>query len=314
MYKNGILSLMTTRHERGSVTWVDLESPTREELHAVIEEFGIDARIEAEIVSPTPYPLVATFPTYSYLILHFPTADATCGTRNQEVDIIAGKNFLITARYEVVSCIHSLHKAFEAEILLSAPSKESDTSFLLERVMRHLYSSMREEIEQVARTLDRIEGDIFGGSERKMVRAISEVGRILLRFDTTLARHEEPLSEFLLELQAPSILGKKLGASASHIEGERSHVAALVASYRAVARELRSTNDSLLSTSQNDVMRIFTVINVAILPLALIAALFGMHAKHPPILGTPHDFWIIIGLMVLVEVLMLLFLRLKRWI
>lgn len=304
---------MITRHERGKVTWIDLESPTREELHAVMNEYDIDPRVEEEIVSPTPYPLVATFPTYAYLILHFPTADVTCGTRNQEVDIIMGKDFLITVRYELVDCIHSLHKAFEAEDLLGE-SVEHDPSRLLERVMRHLYSSMRTEIEQVAHSLDRIEADIFSGKERAMVRSISETGRVLLRFDTALTRHEEPLTAFLEELATPALLGKKFATSASHIEAERAHVAALVASYRAVARELRSTNDSLLSTSQNDVMKIFTVINVAILPLTLIAGLFGMHAKFPPILGTPHDFWSIVGLMIVVEVLLIIFLRVRRWI
>lgn len=305
---------MITRHERKGVTWVDLESPTHEELRSVIEEFGIDARVEQEIVNPTPYPLVATFPTYAYLILHFPTADATCGTRNQEVDIVVGKKFVMTVRYEVVGCIHNLHKAFEAETLLGAPESKDGTPLLLERIMRHLYASMREEIEQVATSLDHIERDIFSGKERATVRAISETGRVLLRFDTTLTRHEEPLSEFLFELESPTLLGPKIRASALHIEGERAHVAALVTSYRAVASELRNTNDSLLSTSQNDVMKIFTAITVAMLPLTLIASLFGMHAKFAPILGTPHDFWTIIGVMVIVEIILLALLRYKRWI
>lgn len=294
------------------MTWIDLESPTREELHSVMSEFEVDSRIEEEIVSPTPYPLVATFPNYVYMILHFPTADPTCGTRNQEVDIIMGKQFLITVRYELVDCIHSLHKAFEAEDLLGEGG-EQDPGRLLERVMRHLYSSMRTEIEQVAIALDHIERDIFSGKERATVRAISDVGRVLLRFDTALARHEEPLSAFLEELQLPAFFGKKLTTSAAHIEAERDHVAALVASYRAVARELRNTNDSLLSTSQNDVMRIFTVITVAFLPLTLIAGIFGMHTEHEPIIGQPHDFLIIMFLMVLVEIVLLLFLRFKRW-
>jgi magnesium transporter len=305
---------MVTRHERGGVTWIDLESPSETELRAVMKEFDIDARVEEEIISPTPYPLVATFEDYAYLILHFPTADPKMGTRNQEVDIIMGKHFLITARYEVVSCIQSLHKAFEAETLLGTPTKESDPSLLMERVLRHLYSSMRVELEQVARTLDKIERDIFSGKERAMVRSISEMGRVLLRFETTLARHQEPLSTFLETMQTTNLLGKKLAASAVHIEGERAHVAALVASYRDVARELRNTNDSLLSTAQNDVMRIFTIITVAFLPLTLIAGIFGMHTEFEPITGMPYDFYVILFIMAILEVLLLLFLSVKRWI
>ncbi len=306
---------MITRHERNALAWVDLEAPTREELHAVIEEFDIHAEIEEEIISPTPYPLVALFPGYIYLVLHFPTADLSGGARTQEIDIIVGKNFLITARYEIVGSIHSLHKAFEAEELLGVPTASKTASaFLIERVMRRLYAAMSEEVEQTARVLERIERDIFTGKEHATVRSISEVGRVLLRFDTTLARHQEPLSVFLETLQSNDVFGKDFALSATHIEAERAHVAGLVSAYRAVARELRTTNDSLLSSSQNEVMKIFTVLTVGTLPLGLIAALFGMHAKFTPILGMAHDFWIIIGLMVAIELLLFAFMRFKRWI
>lgn len=304
---------MITRHERGGLVWVDLESPSREELRAIVAEFGIDPRVEEEIIAPTPYPLYVASPSYAYLILHFPTAEIGGGARNQEVDIIVGKEFLITARYEVVGSIISLHKAFEAEELLGIPAA-GGAAVILERLLRRLYSAMGEETERIARALDRIEADIFSGKERKTVRAISEAGRILLRFETTLARHQEPLTTFLKDLETPTFFGKKFSHSATHIEAERSHAAALVASFRAVARELRTTNDSLLTSSQNEVMKTFTVITIGFLPLTFIAGIFGMHTKHGPILGHPHDFALILILMVIVELLLILYMRLKKWI
>jgi magnesium transporter len=304
---------MITRHERGGVVWVDLEAPSREELRAVMAEFSIDPSIEEEIIVPTPYPLSMTFDDYAYLILHFPTAEASGGARNQEIDFMVGKKFVVTVRYEVVGSILSLHKAFEAEELLGIPKEDAGPA-LVERLLRRLYAAMTEEVDRAARKLDRIEADIFSGKERKTVRAISEAGRILLRFDTTLVRHEEPLAAFLLELSDTHFFGKSFTTQASRIQAERTHVASLVASYRAVARELRTTNDSLLSSSQNEVMKIFTMMTVAFLPLTFIAGVFGMHAKNPPILGHPHDFALILVLMVIVELLLILYLRFKKWI
>lgn len=306
---------MITRHERSAFTWVDLEAPTPDELHGTLKEFSIDAEIEEEIIAPTPYPLVALFPQYVFLVLHFPTARLEGGTRTQEIDIIVGQNFLITARYELVGSIQGLHKAFEAEELIETKQvKRSQSGFLVERVLRRLYNAMGEEVEQTARALERIERDIFTGKEHATVRSISDVGRVLLRFDTTLARHTEPLSVFLLTLQSPAFFGKDFALSAAHIEAERAHVAGLVASFRAVASELRTTNDSLLSSSQNNVMKIFTGISVIILPLTLVAGLFGMHAKYPPILGHGLDFWIIVGIMLVITVVLYIFMRIQKWI
>ncbi|MEK9184176.1 MAG: magnesium transporter CorA family protein [Patescibacteria group bacterium] len=303
---------MINRHVRGAVTWVDLEAPTSEELSAVMTEFGIDNRIEEEIASPTPYPLTLATPDYHYLILHFPAAEATEGTKNQEVDFIVGRDFVITARYEVIDSILALHKLFEAEELVSTPTA-THADVLLEQVMTRLYGAIHDEIERAGRALDRIEHDIFSGKERQTVRTISQAGRALLRFETALARHEEPLDEFLAGLSSGDFFSKRFTVRAARIRAAHDHATALVASYRAVTRELRITNDSLLSSSQNEVMKTLTLIAVAAMPMTLVASVFGMNVTHIPFANEPAGFWLIIGIMVIAALVLYIFFRIKRW-
>lgn len=304
---------MMTRHVRGKVTWVDLESPTHEELDLVMREFGINSRIEEEIISPTPYPISITFPEYEYMVLHFPTVSGMDGTKAQEVDFIVGKNFIVTARYEVVEPLHNLHRVFEAEELLGVLEQPAQAELIVEQMLRRLYGAISGEAEQVLRMLERIEQDIFSGKERLTVRAISDVSRILLKFDTVLARHRDPLSEFLIGLQQSAFFGKKFEEHASRIEAERDHAAALVASYRAVASELRVTNDSLLSAGQNEVMKVLTIISFMILPPTLVSGLFGMNMENIPFISSPHSFWIVMGLMITSSLSFLLYFKWKRW-
>lgn len=304
---------MITRHTRGTVTWIDMESPEPEELSAVVNEFGIDPRIEEEIRLPTPYPLYMAFPKYLYLVLHFPTAAASGGTREQEVDFIIGKKFMITVRYDVIDSIHNLHKVFEAEELLGLPMNQAHADTLFERVFRRLYAAIRHEVEHASRRLERIENDVFTGHERETVHEISEAGRVLLRFQTTLKRHGEPLAELLDGLCMPRFFGPKFRVHADHIEAERKHVATLVSSYRDVAIELRDTNDSLLSATQNEVMKTLTVISFTVLPLTLLASIFGMNTDDMPIVGRPGDFWIIIGLMLICSFIVAMFVSRRRW-
>ncbi len=304
---------MMTRHTRGKVTWIDLESPTHEELSNVMSEFDINSRIEEEIITPTPYPISITFPEYEFMVLHFPTIERSEVARAQEVDFIVGKNFLVTVRYEVVQSLHSLHRVFEAEELLATHSTTFSTQVLLEQILRRLYTAISGEAEQLLRMLERIEDDIFAGKERVTVRKISEVSRILLRFDTVLARHRETLAQFLGELQTAAFFGKTFGERASRIEAERAHAAAIVASYRAVASELRITNDSLLSSGQNEVMKTLTIMAFVTFPLTLVSSIFGMNTDMLPLVGLPHDFWIIIGIMIALALSFFTFFRIKKW-
>ncbi|MGE5540961.1 MAG: magnesium transporter CorA family protein [Bacillota bacterium] len=304
---------MITRHLRGKVTWIDLENPSHQELDGVMREFGVDESIEEEIIAPTPYPITISFPKYQYLILHFPTTSPETGARAQEIDFIVGKNFIITVRYEVIETLHNLHRVFEAEELLGLPHRAVRADELLERIMRRLYGAIREDMEHAARIMERIEHDMFNGRERTVVREISDIGRVLLRFETTLVRHEEPLSSFLTNLSQSAFFGKNFKEAASHIEAEREHVAVIVASYRAAATELRSTNDSILSAAQNEVMKTLTIMAFVTFPLTLLSSIFGMNTHYLPIVGAPGDFWVIIALMVSVAAALFLFFRYKKW-
>ncbi|HET9641453.1 MAG TPA: CorA family divalent cation transporter, partial [Candidatus Paceibacterota bacterium] len=111
---------MVFRHAYHGGVWVDLEQPSEEEIRAVAQEFGISERIEKELLSPTPVPLVAVDRDLTLLILHFPAHKDEGEDDNQEVDFIVGKRFIITVRYEVVAPLYHLKKLLETRDLVGA--------------------------------------------------------------------------------------------------------------------------------------------------------------------------------------------------
>ncbi|MBX4192492.1 hypothetical protein KW798_03330, partial [Candidatus Parcubacteria bacterium] len=78
--------------------------------------------------------------------------------------------------------------------------------------------------------------------------------------------------------------------------------------------ELRETNNSLLSTKQNDIMKNLTIMAFMTFPLSLVTSLFAIDTEHRPIIGLPYDFWILLGLMVTLAGIFYLFFKWKKWI
>jgi magnesium transporter len=68
----------------------------------------------------------------------------------------------------------------------------------------------------------------------------------------------------------------------------------------------------VISHRHNDVLRVLTVFSVILLPLTLIASLFGMNVIYPGE-GTHAAFWVIVALMIVVVASLLGFFRFKRW-
>ena len=305
---------MVYRHEYEDGVWIDLERPVDEEIREVAREFSISERIETELRSPTPVPLAAGDADAAFAVLHFPSHESDAGdTRNQEIDIVVGRHFILTVRYEVVASLHHLQKLLEAQALLEEPSSLS-TDVLLEILFEHLYSSVRDHANHVASHLSRVEEDMFKGRERETVSAISGISREFLHVEAALASQEEPLERFLKTLGEREFFGASFGERAARIVAERAQVAQLIHTHRAVASELRETNTALLSARQNEVMKTLTVINCIFLPLELIAFIFSMHVLGTPLEQNPEAFWIILAFMFVTMAGMTFFFVKRRWI
>jgi magnesium transporter len=79
-------------------------------------------------------------------------------------------------------------------------------------------------------------------------------------------------------------------------------------------RELRDTNDSLLSTKQNEIMKQLTVLGAVVLPLTIICQVFGMSIRYFPLSDNPKAFWIILVMMFATALVTLVYARHKKWI
>lgn len=305
---------MVSRYEHKGGVWVDLEQPTEEEIRQAAREFSISERIEAELLSPTPSPLVAGDPHAALLILHFPVHGVEEGeTKNQEIDFVVGSRFIVTVRYEVVASLHRLKKLLETEAFV-AEGAPIATDVLLEILFAHLYTAIRDHASHSASRLTRVEREMFNGRERDTVRAISDVSREFLHLEAALANQEEPLLRFLKSLETRNFFGNSFSERMTRIAAERAQIAHLVRTHRAVATELRETNSALLGARQNEIIKTLTVVNFIFLPLGLISWIFAMRTEGMPIVDSPNAFWIVIGIMLTVSAFTTILFARKRWI
>ena len=305
---------MVFRHEYLGGVWIDIEQPHEEEIRDAVKEFPISKQFEKEILSPTPTPLVVTDGDTTLLVLHFPAHGAKNGdTGNQEVDFIVGEHFIITAHYEVIAPLYHLKKLLETRELVGGESPIT-TDVLIEIMFAHFYTSVRDHADNIVNNLARVERDMFDGHERTTIRSISNINREFLHIEATLANQEEPLNRFLEEISKHGSFGVAFSERSERILAERTQVARLTTTHRAIAAELRETNTALLGARQNEIMKTLTTITVIVLPLELIAFIFGMHLPGTPLEKDPNAFLIIMLFMLGAVGCLTLFFAKKRWI
>lgn len=303
---------MVTTYTHHKLTWVDLENPTRAEIDDLLKKYDIHPLVGEELLIPTVRPKVDLYDNCIYLILHFPTVHhAHNGKREEEVDFIIGKDFLVTVHYDVVDPLREFSKAFEVNSLLDRSTMGAHGGYLFFYMVKELYKNLGSDLNAVLPRLHDIEENIFKGEEKKMVRELSLVNKILLDFRESIRFHKEVLESF--EAASKHFFEPKFEYYTRALVGEYYKVFNHLESQRETVSDLRETNDSLLSTKINEVMKIIAVISFITFPLSLVAAIFGMNTVYLPIVGMEGDFWIVTGTMATMMLFILGFFKYKKW-
>lgn len=302
---------MIRRFEKDGLVWVDLESPTADEIDSVTREFKLDPRIKFEIMSSTPRPRAERYGSQLYIVLHFPVWKHSHQlSPHQEIDFVLGKKFLITTHYETIDAIHKFTKQFEVETILDK-EEELDAVSLFAGLLAKLYRSVNYELQHLHETIQDIERKIFMGQEKAMVLHLSRVSREILSFKRALSLHDEILEGAKIvggEVFGPALVQYLRGALQEHIR--------IMDSLNATMdefRELRFTNDSLLSTKQSEFIRKLAVLTFLGMPATVIFALFGTNAQFAPVIGFEGDFWAITGLALTATFALFVIVRINRW-
>jgi magnesium transporter len=301
---------MVTRYAQGNLVWVDLVAPTAAEVRGIMREFNLDPLVAEELTSPSPRSKVERRGDSLFLVLHFPALRAVHVRPEQEIDFVIGKHYLITARYENIDPLHHFAKTFEVNTVLGRGGQEHG-GHLFVGMARSLYHSLLGECDGLHRRLDETEEQIFAGREREMVAQISAIGRMIHDFRRTLEPHRQMLESF--EPYGEKLFGQGFSYHLRSVLGEYERVRHTLEHLREWLEELRETNNSLLTTKQNDVMRSLTIMAFMTFPLTLLTNLFAINAKHNPIIGTQYDFWIILAILLGAALCFFIFFKYKKW-
>ncbi|MEK7567938.1 MAG: magnesium transporter CorA family protein [Patescibacteria group bacterium] len=303
---------MINTYNHKNLVWIDAISPTKEEVRDLMQKYGIDPLIAEELLIPSMKPKVDFRKNYIYLILHFPAIyHSHTKNVNQEIDFIIGHDFLITTRYDAIDPIHKFSKIFEVNSILDRDNMGDSAGFIFYYMIRKLYKSLTHELDFVADRLKIIEDRIFLGNEKLMVLELSKVSREILQFKQSLNLHDEVWSSF--ELAAIKFFGRDFDYHVKGILGSFSRVQSAIQSNTDTLNELRETNNSLLSTKQNEIMKTLAVISFIILPISFLATVFGMNTNYIPIVGSANDFWIVMGIMTITALFVAVFFKYKNW-
>src|SRR3954452_17885578 len=295
------------------LTWIHLDSPTSEEAMLLAERFGWHPLDIEDVLSQRQRPKIDEYADdgYLFVVLHFPVYDKAVQRLNAaELDVFVGQDYLVTLPNGELLPVTRLFRRCEEDEELRDQLFSKGSGYLFYHVLDDLFDYCFPILDKIGFKLDSLEDDVFEGRSEAVVRDISNVKQEIISYRKIIKPERSTLR--LLERRVERFLPEELELYFDDIVDASERIWDLLDNYKEVIEALETTNESIISHRQNEVLRFLTVFSVILLPLTLITGIFGMNVRFPGF-DTHAAFWVIVGVMAATIIGMLTLYRWRRW-
>jgi magnesium transporter len=294
--------------------WVNVEEPSPLEMAWLEEHFNFHALDFEDVLSRNQRPKIDEYDDYLFIVLHFPVFDRAVGRLNAgELDIFVGQDFLVTIPNQPLQPIEYLFERIRSKGELREQHFSKGSGYLLYRIVDDSFDYCFPMLRKIGNKLDALEDDIFEGRSDEVVRDIFNVKQEIINFRKVIRPQRSVLRD--LENSKQRFLAPAEGELEIYFDDivdAHERIWDMLENYKEVVEALEETTESLLSHRVNDILRVLTSISVIVLPLTLIASIWGMNVGVPGE-GDQADFYVIAGVMVALLVGMVAYFRRRGW-
>lgn len=289
--------------------WIDIDVEAVEAFDVVAEQVGLSGLERTRIEADTGRARLL----HQTERLHL-TIEAVESERGplggplvrREIDLVAYPGVVISCHRGPVSALERFVQPLAGETALGSLQAADLLSSLADEVV----TGYQEIVEGMEQEIDRLDqAALHGAAGESFLGEVVAIRQRIGFLRRTLAPHRAALAALARpEMGTDDTLGQPWPGFVSRIE------ATLVA-IESLRDALLGTFDIYLGRSAqrtNDTMRLLTVVSVVLLPAVVLAGVMGMNFEIP-FFTEPSNFYVVLGAMLVISVLVLAVARRRSW-
>ena len=294
---------------QGVRVWVDMEAADEQELTAIRDLFRLDNESIHDCQHGEQWPRIDEFDDHIFLVLY-----GLFGLKEGgEVDphklaVFCGPNFLITVHRQPLLTVRQV-KARCGRHPESVIGRGVD--YALCAIIDVMVDNYLRVAERYGERLDALEDKSFSPDvDAGLLPELSELRRDLLEL-RRLATAQRDLLRPLMHGEYDFVSGS-LSQQFEHVRDHLSQVIDTVNGLRELLGGVYQTYHSTLAGRTNETMKVLTIYAGILLPLTLIAGIYGMNIPLPAA-DQPWSFWVVMGIMLVTTLVLYWHFRRRKW-
>lgn len=292
-----------------SATWINVVGLHDINILSEIGEiFNIHSLALEDILNVHHRPKMEEYDDFLFFTLKMLVIDKKNEIKSEQVSMVLGKHWLLTFQEQ------------EGDLFDKIRIRLRDThAKIRKRPIDYLFYALTDIIvdhyfliiEYFKDAIEAIEEKVMLNSDKKYLIEMQLVRKDLLDFRKILVPLREAVTDLRLEKTA-LISGK----TTPYINDLHEHILYLNESTAFLQERLNNILDTYhsgIANKTNQTMQVLTIYNVIFMPLMFIASIYGMNFDNMPELRTKHGYFVVLGVMLIVMLIMLKHFKNKKW-
>jgi magnesium transporter len=308
--------------EEACLLWIDVTSPTPEELRQLQDELKLHPLVIEDLTDWDERPRIRSIEG-GYMIVFYAVrlAEKEERLRFQQINMVVARHYLLTVHTEPIEEIAEVIRRWRENSAAMAPDVNIPLYSLLDTLVDGYFPC----IDQIADRVDDMEDQVFQGLGQDALQAIFTLKKDMVNLRRIVAPERDVVNVLLRGDQgifSPGALVyfqdlyDHLVRVIDSIDTYRDLLSSAMDIYLSVVSNRLATNSIEMSKSSNqlnETMRILTSWSIILMSGGLIAGIYGMNFEYMPELHWHYGYYAVLGAIVLIGGALAAYFRRRDW-
>src|SRR6476469_2440926 len=303
-----------------SLTWVDIQKPTRKKMKVLEESYLFHELNIEDCLSKIQIPKIDRHEDYIFILVHFHTISKKDSIpRSSQLAIFAGADYLVTVHQGELRALTEMFQICKVNEKQRDSFMGTSSGYILNSIIDLLVDDLLHILLKLEGNLDDIEDVVF---DEKV--AVAKEISLLRREITTLRRVVIPLKRIILDLSKDiqKFSEEDLTLYFDDVKDHIDKVIEVLEESKETIEIFKDTDFMLSTEKSNKILAVLTILFTLSIPATVVAAIYGMNVNLPGgiVTGSPTFFGQYTSLILLViavtvpAVIMMWYFKRQGWI
>jgi magnesium transporter len=293
-----------------NLLWVDMRDMDDTDIDILTEIFNLHPLTIEDFIMVNARPKIENFKDYIFLVaFSMESHDKARGRiKTQELDCCLGKNFLITTHTDSLNALITSKE----RIRKLSPIIMNGADFLLYSIIECIVDSYFPIINEFDNMVDEMSDELFKDPTNETLKKIYGLKNEIMYLRRTIGPQADVMG--LVARGDFHLISPSNAVYFRNIHDNLVRLNDIVGTSRDIVTGAMEAYVSVVSNRLNEIMKTLTVIATIMMPLTLIASIYGMNFRHMPELNSKFGYPAVIGFMLISTIIMLTYFKRKKWI